>query len=72
MSGVYIHQKLYRQQVDDGIRHTHTAQQNAEKVEHTGKEHCQVRRHRFGVDDSRYRIRGVMKAVDELKCENKG
>ncbi|VVN55138.1 hypothetical protein PS685_01785 [Pseudomonas fluorescens] len=72
MSGVYVDQQLNRQQVDDGIGHANPAQQHAEEIEHTGKEHRQVRRHGFGVDDSRYRVCGVMKAVDELKRENKG
>ena len=72
MTGIHVDQKLYRQQVDDGVSHPDSAQQNAQKVEYTGEEHRQVRRHGFGVDDSRYRVRGVMKAVNELEGENKG
>jgi hypothetical protein len=58
-------------QVNDGIRHANAAQQYAEEVEHTGEEHGQVRRHGFGVDDSGYRVSGVMKAIDELEGEDK-
>ncbi|MNZ37948.1 hypothetical protein D3C78_554090 [compost metagenome] len=72
VAGVHIDQQFYRQQMDDGIRHADTAQQHAKKVEYTGKEYRQVGRHGFGVDNSGYRVSGVMKAVDELEGEDKG
>ncbi len=71
MAGVHIDQQLNRQQVDDGIRHANAAQQHAEEIEHTGKEHRQVWRHGFGVDNSGYRVSGVMKSIDELEGEDK-
>ncbi len=71
MSGVHIDQQFHGQQVNDGIRHPHATQQHAEEIEHTGKEHRQMRRHGFGVDNSGNRVSGVMKAVDELEGEDK-
>ncbi|MNZ30846.1 hypothetical protein D3C78_481320 [compost metagenome] len=72
MAGVHIDQQFDRQQVNDGIRHADTAEQNPEEVEHAGEEHGQVRRHGFGIDDCSYRVSGVMKAIDELEGEYEG
>ncbi|MNI64853.1 hypothetical protein D3C73_1203220 [compost metagenome] len=72
MPGVHIDQQLDRQQVDDGVSHPDTAQQNAKEVEHPGEEHGQVWWHGFGIDDGGYRVGGVMKAIDELECEHEG
>ncbi len=70
VSGVDVDEQFDRQQMHDGIGNAHAAQQHAEKVEYTGEEHGQMRRHCFGVNDCRHRVGGVMKAVDELEGED--
>jgi len=68
--GVDVDQQFHRQQVDDGVGHPDAAEQHAEKVEDAGEDHCQVRRHRIGVDHCCHRVGGVVEAVDELETED--
>ncbi|MCY1431901.1 hypothetical protein D9M71_478780 [compost metagenome] len=72
MAGVHIDQQFHGQQVHDGVGNANPAEQDPEKVENAGKEHGQMRRHGFGIDDCGNRVSGVMKAIDELEGEDKG
>ena len=49
----------------DGAR----GRQNAEQVERSRPDHGEVCRQRPRIDDGRYRVRSVVKAVDELEAE---
>ena len=56
-------------QRDDAEGDRARGRQNAEQIEHARPDHGEICRQRPRIDDGRNRVRGVVKAVDELEAE---
>ncbi|MNW06315.1 hypothetical protein D3C71_2026990 [compost metagenome] len=56
--------------MDDGVGHSHAAQQHTQEVEDAGQHHRKMRRHGLGIDHRGHGVGRVVETIDEFEGQD--